>query len=475
MDQEGGSNKAISAMPQALADNKVTAERIDLSFRRLFSARLRLGMHDPPTYNPANTIKNDTTVLQSPEHLELARDAAVQGGVLLQNNHSVLPLDASAFATGGKKLALVGFQAFDGNSLLGNYDVPPRDPPGVATIAMGVEAAITSGALLSQPGCSDVTCTNTTGFAAAVEAAKEADVIVYTMGLYFLSTSIPNDPRVEKEGHDRGDLSLYPGALDLLSQLRAAAGDKPIVVVLVHGGPVLLEPVLSAADAVLDMHYPGQEGGRATADLVFGAVSPAGRLTTTYYSSNTAMTWPGVSSTAYDFYADKGATYRYVRDAEPGQGAVTLPFGFGLSYSSFQYSAFTAPSHNVSACDPIDVSVTVTNTGGMAADEVVQLYVTSFGSNGNPTPKLTLADFARVSIPAGGNARVSLQVLPEHRMTVERSYDIYKPTLTVFPGVVGMFVGGGQPKWYAGGLEASATATGIAPLSACAKEFPPHP
>lgn len=476
MDQEGGGSKAVLALPQALKDGRVTAARIATSFRRLFAARIRLGFHDPPADNPANLIANDTSVLQSADHLRLAREGAAQGMVLLKNDKGALPLDPAAFAGDAPgTVALVGFQAFDARSILGNYDVLPRWPPGVVTVADGIGDVIGNASVIRAQGCPDVTCESDAGFAAAVAAAKAADAVVYTLGLTYEGGS---DARDEREGHDRSDLTLYPGALELLRRLRAAAPGKPLVAVLVHGGPVVVREVLRVADAVVDAHYPGMQGGAGLADVLFGAVSPAGRLSSTYYASNDALTWPGVSDAAYDFYdaAGKGATYRYLKDPSRAGGSVDLPFGFGLSYTTFSYGEASVSASSVGPCGSVDVTVQVRNDGDVDSDEVVQLYVTSQPDWAGGRATVALADFDRVAIPAGAARTVRLTVKADDRFVVEpESYSVWKPRATVFAGTVSVFVGGGQPGWFDGGSEASFTVTGTAPMAQCSSAFPAHP
>lgn len=169
-----------------------------------------------------------------------------------------------------------------------------------------------------------------------------------------------------------------------------------------------------------------------------------------------------------------------MKDGGPGEGGVLYPFGFGLSYSSFAYSnlqVHTASSGGAQPCEDVAVSVVVTNTGDVDSDEVVQLYLTTYGSDSVPRPKVRLADFRRVGIPAGGSQEVWLMVGPADRFQVEDgATSIFKPTLTAHPGKVELFVGGGQPKWYEGGLTGSFEVTGDStPMSSCSPDYPAPP
>ena len=450
-------------------------------------------MHDPPAANLANYVKNDTSVLQSSEHLNLAQRGASEGLILLQNNGSVLPLDASQFGPStGKKLAVVGFSALDGDILTGNYAVPPRDPPGIPSIAQAFESALGSSYVLAAAGCDDVSCNSTAKFPDAIKAVQDADAVIIGLGLTYESTVIPNDPRVEREGHDRTDLSLYPGQVSLLQQVRAnAKPGAPVIVVLVHGGPLLLQPAMAAADAILDSHYPGIRGAPAIVDTVFGVTAPAGRVSATIYAANDAVTTPQTSDLSYNFYeaGSKGATYRYVKNAGPGEGAVLFPFGFGLSYASFQYSGLvvhtsskaaasaSASASGVQPCDDVAIEVTVTNTGNVDSDEVVQLYLTAYGSDSVPRPQVRLADFRRVRVPAGGSQQVWLFVSAKDRYQVEDgATSIFKPTIMAHPGTVKLYVGGGQPGWYTGGVSGSFDVAGDATaMSQCSPYYPKPP
>jgi beta-glucosidase len=226
--------------------------------------------------------------------------------------------------------------------------------------------------------------------------AADADVTIAVMGISNLLEGEEGAAIASPGKGDRFDIRLPENQLTFLRKIREQA--PRLVVVLFGGSPMAIPEVHELADAVLLAWYPGEEGGRAVADVLFGDAAPSGRL---------PITWPVSLDQLppYDDYAMAGRTYRYM-EKEP-----LYPFGFGLGFSSFEYSALELPE-SVAAGDPVAVRVTVENTGGLAGEEVVQVYVTDLEAS-TTTPIASLAAFQRVSLAPGESRVVELQVAPE--------------------------------------------------------------
>jgi beta-glucosidase len=260
--------------------------------------------------------------------------------------------------------------------------------------------------------------------AQAVRAAESADAIVVALGL---------SPRLEGEemsvklegfeGGDRTSLGLPAIQEELLASLLATG--KPVIVVLMNGSPVASLQASEKASAVLLAGYPGTEGGNAIADVLFGDYNPAGRLPMTYYSSADQLP-PFVE---YDM---KNRTYRYF------SGTPLWPFGYGLSYTSFDYSDLEVPD-KVTAGSEVTVSVTVTNTGRVTGDEVVQLYITDEKAS-TPRPIRQLEGFRRVTLRPGESTKVAFTLKPEQFSIINGS-----DRRVIEPGWFTLSVGGGQP------------------------------
>ena len=221
-------------------------------------------------------------------------------------------------------------------------------------------------------GCADIDCKSGDGIAAAVALASQPTVstIIVTLGLGFngISGSRADGGADESEGHDRISIELPGQQAALVSAIRAANPTKCIVGLLVHGGTLALGKAGDDLDAILSAWYPGIEGGHAIAQTLFGDYSPAGRSASTWYASTSVLP---PQDTQMDESAGTGITYRYFKD---WQKSVVYPFGHGLSYSTFSYSALSASSSSIAACAKLTLSVTITNAGKVDSDEVVQVY-----------------------------------------------------------------------------------------------------
>jgi beta-glucosidase len=253
-------------------------------------------------------------------------------------------------------------------------------------------------------------------FAEALDAARAADVVVYVGGLTAdlegeeMPMSIPGF-----RGGDRTDIELPAVQSRLLEALHATG--KPVVFVLTTGSAVAVRWAQKHLPAILLAWYPGEEGGDAVADVLFGDASPAGRLPVTIYESADQIP-------AFTDYAMAGRTYRYFA------GEPLYPFGYGLSYTHFAYSDLRLSCEALGAADPLEVSVDVRNTGERDGDEVVQLYVRDAAST-RPMPRKELRGFERVSLKRGESRRVSFTLVPDRDLTY---YDEEKKAFAVEPG-----------------------------------------
>jgi beta-glucosidase len=370
----GGTFKFLKS---AVTKRLVTEATLDRSVQRLFEARIRLGMFDPPEKVPYNSIRPE--VIDCPAHRSMAFEAAKRSMVLLKND-GLLPLNK-----GLKKLAVIGPNADSLAVLLGNYN---GTPSAYTTALDGIRNHF-SGETVYAKGC-DLTRDNRKGFAGAERIAKDVDAVVLCLGL---------SPEIEGEEGDAfnsdasGDkLSLkLPGAQEELLELLAASG-KPLIVVLFAGSPLDLRQVDQLANAVILSWYPGQDGGKALAEILFGIFNPSGRLPVTFVRSDEDLP-------PFEDYSLKGRTYRYLETAP------LYPFGFGLSYTSFEYSDFTLDDNE----DGLGASVRVKNVGARAGGEVVQFYLKRNGVP-IPIPNFQLCGFKHIELAPGQSEQVTVAI-----------------------------------------------------------------
>jgi beta-glucosidase len=402
--------RAYAALGPALGRGLITEAELDRALVRLFSARFKLGLLDPADATPWSSLGEQT--IDSAANRQLSREAAARAVVLLENRNATLPLGPAV-----RRIAVVGPTADDQEVLLANYHGTPSHAvtllEGIraAARARGVNVRYARGATLAGSGGS------TAQLREAVAAARRSDVVVAVVGL---------DPQLEGEEResalnpagDRRDLKL-PGSQERLVEALIATG-KPVVVVLTGGGALAVPFAAAHAAALLDAWYPGQEGGNAVADVLFGAVNPAGRLPITFYRSIADLP-------PFADYAMRGRTYRYLT------AAPLYRFGDGRSYTTFRYANLAVTG------DGKTITVEVQNTGARAGDEVVQVYVLPHDPPAY-APRRWLAAFTRVSLAAGERRSVSLALPPDALTLVDE-----RGTRRPLGGAVDVAVGGGQP------------------------------
>ena len=355
----------------------VTEEQIRTAAVHLFRTRFRLGLFDEN--NGFGNLGLDD--IATPEHREISLECAEKGMVLLKNN-GILPLDKSKL----KSVAVIGPNANSLDALRGNYYGTSAEPvtflDGIRK-ELGDEVKIyySEGCHLFKDRVEHLAEANDR-IAEAMAMVQAADVTILCLGL---------DANIEGEEGDEGNafaggdkLSLeLPVSQRILLEKVLAAG-KPTVLVLAAGSS--LNPHADRAGAILQVWYPGECGGTALANILFGKVSPSGKLPVTFYESTDALP-------EFTDYSMAGRTYRYLT------GNVLYPFGFGLTYSTVSLSDMKFADGKV--------SVTVTNTGSVDTDEVVQVYVRDLESPFEVT-NYRLGAFQRVSLKAGCSERVSL-------------------------------------------------------------------
>ncbi len=497
---------------EAVQQGYLSESAIDTALIRLFTARIRLGMFDPPSRVPYTRI--DERDLDSAAHRGLARRLADESMVLLKND-GVLPLKSV------KRIAIVGPLAEQTAVLLGNYNGIPTHtvsmlegmraefPDAKITYVPGTQFLSNDGdpvpasvlttpdgkpGLLAEYSAGTVRWTGflrpvetgdyrlgvkAEGFArvsldgkpvapvfgfsrvhleaghpmklevdyrqapggkpsaqliwarvndapdpAAVRAAMQADVVIAVVGI--TSRLEGEEMSIDQPGFfggDRTSLDMPKPEEDLVEAV--AAAHKPLVVVLMNGSALGVNWEKAHADAILEAWYSGEEGGAAIAETLKGKNNPGGRLPVTFYTDVHQLP-------PFEDYSMQGRTYRYFH------GEPLWPFGYGLSYTTFRYSGLTLPHLPIDAGDPLNVAVTVTNTGKLDGDEVVQLYLKFPDVPGAPIR--ALRGFQRVHLRAGASRRVEFHLRPRDLSLVTETGDII-----VARGQYTVSVGGGQP------------------------------
>jgi len=258
----------------------------------------------------------------------------------------------------------------------------------------------------------------------AVDAAKQADAVILVLGLSQRLEGEEMNIKIDGFlGGDRTNIKLPAVQEELLNAVTATG--KPVIVVLMNGGALAVNNAQEKASAILLAGYPGQQGGNAIADVIFGDYNPAGRLPVTYYKSVDQIP-------AFDNYDMQGRTYRYFTD-EP-----LYPFGYGLSYTTFSYSDLTIPQ-KTAAGEKVTVKVTVKNTGNMEGDEVVQLYLTDEKAS-TPRPVRQLEGFKRITLAPGESKEVEFTLEPRQFSIINK-----KDERVTESGYFTITVGGKQP------------------------------
>lgn len=364
--------KAYRSLVEAVHKKLISEQEIDRAVERLFVARIRLGMFDPPDRVPFSKIGMDQVA--SKAHQQLSLEAAEKSIVLLKNERNILPLERVPHS-----IAVLGPAADDADALLGNYNGTPRHS---VTPLQGIRNEFGGRAQVHYALGSKYVDASEGLLREAVDLVKRSDIAILCIGLNskLEGEEMPIDIPGFSHG-DRTDIRLPAPQQKLLESVLDTG--KPVIVVLINGSALAVEIAKDRAAAILEAWYPGQEGGTAIANTLSGKNNPGGRLPVTFYKSIDQLP-------AFTDYSMKNRTYRYFTD-EP-----LYPFGYGLSYSTFGYSDRSVSEHTA--------RVRVTNTSSREGDEVVQLYIRT-DQAANPF----LKGFERIHLRPGESRLISFR------------------------------------------------------------------
>lgn len=398
LDVDLGGNAYMNLI-EALENGNITPESLDKAVARVLRLKFEMGLFENPYVDPDNAART----VRSQDHRDVALDVARQSVTLLENRNNLLPLAASKV-----RVAVVGPNADNVYNQLGDYTAP-QETGNVKTVLKGVLSHLPADRVEYVKGCA-VRDTSASDIAAAVAAGRRSDVVIAVVGgssardfktsYKETGAAVVDEKSISDmesgEGFDRASLTLLGDQQKLLEALKSTG--KPLVVVYIEGRPLDKEWSAENADALLTAYYPGQEGGTAVADVIFGSVNPAGRLPYTvprsvgqipiYYNKRVPKN--------HD-YVELSASPRYA-------------FGYGLSYTSFAYSDIRTENDPATGM-PVSVTCTVTNTGQRDGDEVVQLYMHDRYAS-TVQPLLQLKAFRRINLKKGDSTVVCFDLTP---------------------------------------------------------------
>jgi beta-glucosidase len=375
-----------------IAAGRVPMAEVDEAVRRVLRLKYRLGLFADP-YARGDAAREAPVGQLRPEHRRAAYHAAARSIVLLKNDGGTLPLDRARI----RRLAVVGPLAADRHSPLGSWNGAGRDED-VVPVLDGIRRAAGAGVDVRYvAGVESVQSSERGGIAAAVRAARAADAVVLVVG---------ETENMTGEASSRVSLELPGAQRELVQAVRAAAGSKPVAVVLMNGRPLALQWMHDTVPAIVEAWYGGVEMGNAVGDVLFGEVNPGGRL---------PITFPRFTGQVPIYYNARqtgrpaDAQNEYTSKYEDAPWTPLYPFGHGLSYTRFAYGPLRLSHLHMTAADTLSVTVEVTNVGARAGDEVVQLYLRDLVA-GVTRPVKELRGFERIHLAPGQTRAVTFRV-----------------------------------------------------------------
>lgn len=413
VDMDMEANAYYTHLANLVREGKVDIKLVDDAVRRVLIAKFKLGLFDDPFKYCSEEREKKT--IKSKEIVEATKEVALESIVLLKNEKNILPIDKKL-----KSIAVVGYLAKSTSDPLGGWSAL-GDSNDVVSIFDGIKNKIGKDVKINYAEGCKIIGNDKSGFNEAINVAKSSDVIIAVVG---------ESRNMSGEASSRATLDLPGVQEDLLKELHKTG--KPIVVVLMNGRPLTIPWLQENIPAIVEAWYPGISAGSAVADILFGDVNPSGKLTVTFpryvgqvpiYYNHKNTGRPHDPKNHYtSYYMDLENTPLY-------------PFGFGLSYTTFEYSNLTLDKKEIKKNESLKVSVDVKNTGSREGKEVVQLYIRDLvGSVTRPVKELK--DFTKISLKPGETKHVEFTITPDKL----KFYDI-NMNYVVEPGDFKVFVG----------------------------------
>ena len=404
-------------LPEAVEKGLISEQDVDNALRPLLHTRFRLGLFDPDSLNPYTMIPPE--IVNCDAHRQLAREAAVKSIVLLKNN-GVLPLNKDSI----NNIFVTGPMAADLAVLAGNYNGYSGEMVTVLEgivnhVGPGIAVDYTTGVLL-----------NNDSIFYGFWHAGYADVVIAVIGINRLLEGEEGDAMLNLKGGDRTSIEMPENQVEYIRKLKERIGDKKLLVVISGGSAIAMPEVEELSDALLFAWYPGEEGGNAVADVIFGNENPAGRLPITFYKSTDDLP-------PFDDYSMQGRTYRFF------EGNVQFPFGFGLSYASFEYLNAKTDYQEDGNKQSLILRIEIKNTSLFDGEEVIQIYSRTPNpepqtSNPKPrTPFKSLIGFKRVFVPSGQTVEVKIPL----SIDFMKRWDVEKQEYVLYPGPYEFLIG----------------------------------
>ncbi len=394
----------MKPMVEAVEQGKIPMALVDRAVRRVLEQKFRLGLFK----NPYVDVEHAVQTVHRQEHQDLALRAGREGIVLLKNEKNLLPLKKNL-----KSIAVIGPDAENLLNQLGDYS-PKAIPQPIVTLLEGIKGKVSAQTKVSYAKGCGVLGTDRSGFPEATRAAKSAEVAIVVVGENQGQNGVDEekDPPTDGEGHDVASLDLTGVQEDLIKAVFETG--VPTVVVLVNGRPLSIRWTAEHVPAIVEAWRPGERGGDAVADVLFGDYNPSGRLSITVPRS------VGQLPAYYNYKPSKAYWMNEIKRGYVDMPATPLyPFGYGLSYTKYEYSNLRLDPPEIRPGGNVRVSVDVKNVGDRAGEEIVQLYIHETVAPVS-TPVKQLRGFERVALTPGELKTITLTLSPQDLQLLDR-------------------------------------------------------